>query len=722
MKKIFNLHFFKLLLLSLLITGVIGMVITGIVIYNIAVSEDVDYNTFSLGLSSVIYYTDENGNSIEYEQIAGKENRLWCDIEDMPKHLQNAFVAIEDERFFSHGGVDIKRTARATLNYIFKGDSSFGGSTINQQLVKNITGDSDRSPKRKVIEMIRAIDMDRKMSKEQILEMYLNTIYLSQGCNGVKTACDKYFGKDVSELTLAESASIAGITQYPTLYDPLLNPDKNLQKQKIILKKMLELEMITKEEYDEAVNEELVFQNNDVEENNYESYYTEMLIETLIEDIQRELKVSETIATRMVYSGGLKIYSTIDPEIQKAAEKVFENPSEYIPYNVDNPIQAAIFVMDQHNGHVKAVVGGLGKRSGRRTLNRAINTLRQPGSTIKPLSVYGPGFEYGAFTPDTIFNDEAITIGSHTIKNYYSGYKGPISVRYAIQQSVNTVAVEALQKMGINRSYNFMKDKLKFTTLHENDMNVSPLALGGLTNGVSVKEMTAAYATIASNGIYHTPVTYIKIEDQDGKVILENKADSQEVMKPVAANTILSCLRSVTSAGTGTPANFSSMPLGGKTGTTDDDKDRWFMGFSPYYTAGVWVGYDQPKQITGYGTNPAIVLWKEVMKEAHKDLPVKQFEMLKGVVQKNDYPPAVEKIEICIDSGMLATDMCQQDYRGSRVMEEEFAEGKAPAEYCTLHQFVQVDTTTGMMATSNCPMSAVETRVQLADGVYCDQH
>ena len=722
MKKFLNIRFFKLLLLCLLITGTIGMVITGIVIYSIAVSEDVDYNSFSLGLSSVIYYTDEDGNSIEYEQITGKENRLWCDIEDMPKHLQDAFVAIEDERFYSHIGVDIKRTARATINYIFKGDSSFGGSTINQQLVKNITGDADRNPKRKVIEMIRAIDMDRKLSKEQILEMYLNTIYLSQGCNGVKTACDKYFGKDVSELTLAESASIAGITQYPTLYDPLLNPDKNLQKQKVILEKMLELEMISQEEYEEAVNEELVFQNNDVQENNYESYYTEMLIETLIEDIQRELKVSKTIATRMVYSGGLKIYSTIDPNIQDAAQKIFENPSDYIPYNKDNPIQAAIFVMDQHNGHVKAVVGGLGQRSGRRTLNRAVSTLRQPGSTIKPLSVYGPGFEYGVFTPDTIFSDKPVTVGSHTIKNYYSGYKGPISVRYAIQQSVNTVAVEALQKMGINRSYNFMKDNLKFTTLHENDMNISPLALGGLTNGVSVKEMTAAYATIASNGVYHTPITYVKVEDQDGKLILENKEKSENVMNPVAANTILSCLRSVTLAGTGTPANFSSMPLGGKTGTTDDDKDRWFMGFSPYYTAGVWVGYDQPKQITGYGTNPAIVLWKAVMKEAHKDLPVKQFEMLKGVVQKNDAPPALEKINICIDSGMLATEMCERDYRGSRVTKEEFAEGKAPAEYCTLHQYVQIDTTTGKMATSNCPMSAIETRVQVADGVYCDQH
>ncbi|MBO5454744.1 MAG: PBP1A family penicillin-binding protein [Clostridia bacterium] len=722
MKKILNMRFLKLFLLCLLISGTIGIVITGIVIYNIAVSEDFDYNSFGLELSSVIYYTDENGNEIEYEQIAGKENRLWCDIEDIPKYLQDAFVAIEDERFYSHSGIDIKRTARATLNYVFKGDSSFGGSTINQQLVKNITGDSDRSPKRKVIEMIRAFDMDRKMSKEQILEMYLNTIYLSQGCNGVKTAADKYFGKDVSELTLAECASIAGITQYPTRYDPILNPENNNAKKELILGKMLELKMISKEEYDGAMSEKLVFQNNDVEANNYESYYTEMLIETLIEDIQHELSVSKTIATRMVYSGGLKIYATVDPKIQDAAEKVFENPADYIPYNTDNPIQGAIFVMDQHNGHVKAVVGSLGERSGRRTLNRATSSLRQPGSTIKPLSVYGPGFEYGTFTPDTIFNDKAITIGSHTIKNYYSGYKGPISVRYAIQQSVNTVAVEALQKLGISRSYNFMTQNLRFTTLNESDMNVSPLALGGLTNGVSVKEMTAAYAVIASNGTYHTPVTYVRVEDQDGKVILENEVESFDAMKPIAANTILSCLRSVTSAGTGTPANFGNMPLGGKTGTTDDDKDRWFMGFSPYYTAGVWVGYDQPKQITGYGTNPAIVLWKAVMQKAHEGLPVKQFEMLEGVVQKNDSPPAIAKVEVCIDSGMLATSMCQQDYQGSRVVEKEFADGEAPTEYCTMHQYAQIDSTTGMLATSNCPMSAVVTRIQAVNGVYCDQH
>jgi len=729
MGKILNKRFFKNLILYMLIFGLIAGLVTGVIIYNIAISYDgIEYNDLSLEFSTVIYYTDEDGNELEYQQIVGGENRLWCDIENMPKHLKDAFVAIEDERFYSHSGVDIKRTAKATLNYIFNKDSSFGGSTINQQLIKNITGDSDRSPKRKVIEMIRAYDMDRKLSKEQILELYLNTIYLSQGCHGVKTAADKYFGKEVSDLTIAESAAIAGITQYPLKYDPILQPESNKEKQEVVLAKMLELEMITQEEHDNAVAEELVIQNNDVQEKLYESYYTEMLIETLIKDIQKELSVSETIANRMIYSGGLKIYATIDPKIQKAAENVFENPSKYINYDENNPIQAAIVVMDQSNGHVKAVVGGLGKKNARRILNRAVNSYRQPGSTIKPLSVYSPGFEYDIFAPETYFIDEPINVGGHTIKNYYTGYKGPVTVRNAIEQSINTVAVEGLQKLGISRSYNFMTDNLGFTTLTENDMNISPLALGGLTNGVSVAEMTTAYAAIANNGVFNEPVTYTRVEDQEGKVLFENDVDSRKAMKPIAANTMISCLKSVVSVGTGTPARFGGMPLGGKTGTTDDDKDRWFMGFSPYYTAGVWVGYDTPKPITGYYTNPAIVLWKAVMSEAHKGLPVKDFDLSAGVIRRYEEPPEDEEnplisVEICDDSGMLATSNCQNDYRGSRVTTKEILKNDAPTEYCTVHQYVQIDTTTGMLATSNCPMSAVVTRIQpIGSEEYCNQH
>jgi len=702
----FRKKFFPTFFKFLLIFGIIGIIITTGIIYYLAVHDSGhEFSASGLNFSSVLYYTDEDGNQIEYDQIHGEQNRLWEDISNMPEHLTQAFVAIEDERFYDHFGFDIPRTIKATFNYVFKRDSSFGGSTINQQLVKNITGYDDTTAKRKIVEIIRAIDIDRKMTKSQILELYLNTIYLSQGCNGVKTAANKYFGKSVAELTLAESASLAGITQYPTKYDPILNPESNKAKQEVVLAKMLELEMITQEQHDEAVAEKLNIQNNDnASQGSSQSYYTDHVIEETISILQKELAINKTMAAQMLYRGGLQIYTSVDPKIQGTIDDVYSNPSKTIKFNEDKPIQSAIVVMDPYTGQIKGIGGGLGKKTSDRGLNRATMTLRQPGSAIKPLSVYAPGFEYKKFTPYTVFADTPYTIGTHTIKNYYDGFRGEMTIKYAVEQSVNTVAAKALDSVGIDKSYNFLSEKLKISTLDPNkDKAHSPLALGGLTNGISVLEMTAAYSSFVNKGIYTQPYAVEMIKDNDGKVLYENKRQSSIAMSEKTAATMLNVLQSVVNVGTGTPARLPNMPVGGKTGTTDDDIDRWFVGVTPYYTAAVWVGYDVQQTVSGYYVNPAAALWKAVMLPAHKGLEYKNFS---SKALKNERG-------VCIDSGNYAGELCAQDYRGSRVVYDKEPYGD---EVCSLHKYVQIDKTTDKVAGKECNLNDIVIRVQPSDG------
>ena len=574
--------------------------------------------------------------------------------------------------------------------------------------------------------------MDRKLSKDEILELYLNTIYLSQGCNGVETAAQKYFGKSASELTLAESASIAGITQFPTKYDPILNPENNKQKQKLVLDKMLQLKMINQSEYDNAISEKLAIQNNEIVDGTNEatqSYFVDRVIDEVAKDLQKELGVSETVAVNMVYSGGLKIYSTVDADIQKKVDKVFQNPQDYFYYDVKNPIQAALVIMDPYTGEVKAIAGGLGKKEGDRTLNRAYQSFRQPGSSIKPITVYGPGFEYDAFTPSTVMVDSPYSEGNHEFKNSYEGYRGAMTVRHAVENSVNIVAIKALHTVGIDSAYKFGKEKMHLSTLTDRDKATSPLALGGLTKGVSVCDMTAAYCVFANSGIYIQPYTYTKVVDNQGKVILEKKPKETIAMSKRGAQLTLNVLRGVTQRGTGTAAYLpNGMPVAGKTGTTDSNYDRWFMGITPYYVGGCWFGYDIPKSTGLYGGNPAITLWKACMSQIHKDLKVKQFEYsaLSAEDMKIAPEPEQEKetVQICMDSGLLASDICESDVRGSRVIGKEFGEEEEiPTETCSGHQSIAIDKSTQCAATPSCPPEEVETVVMYLPNItICPKH
>lgn len=670
----------------LLVIGVI-IVLTSAVVAGAALgfidnSTDLIAQEYNLDFTSVVYYIDEEtAQPVELERLYAEQNRIWVDLENTPVNLKNAFIAIEDERFETHHGVDWKRTFGATVTFMFKGNRSYGGSTITQQLIKNITGDDKRSPIRKIQEMVRALNLERKMSKDQIIEMYMNTIYLGEGCHGVQAASNVYFSKDVSKLSLAECASIAGITQYPSKYDPLVNYDENKKKQELVLAKMLELGYINEEEYEEAKNEQLklVKGTAKTESDKIQSYYIDQIILDVMNDLMTRNKMSESAATKAIFKGGLKIYANIDPDVQSAMETVFTNDKNF-PGSGSNKPQSAMVVMDPYTGYVKGIVGGRGAKTGNRVLNRATQSLRQPGSAIKPLSVFAPAVEYGLVTPATIVDDTKLTIGDWSPKNSDDTFMGPITVRVALEKSRNIPAVRILDKLTVERSFDFVTNNLGISSLvsHEkrddgktySDKYLSSLGLGGLTDGVSVLEMTAAYAPFVNQGIYTKPTTYTKVIDSNGRVILENKPATKRAMSETTAYTMAQMLSGVVNYGTGTSAKLANgVFAGGKTGTTTDDIDRWFAGFTPNYVGVVWFGYDIPKKMSGLG-NPCVSVWKKVMDSIHEDTEIKTIEQPQNMVEKT----------ICQYSGKIATGSC-----GSNVRTDYFKAGTQPTSFCSSH-------------------------------------
>lgn len=657
--------------LRVVLLTMLTLFIMGVCIFAIWITTGIDFEfvdavkDIALKLNTTVYYTDADGNELVFEQIVASENRVWVEIDNIPQEMQNAIVAIEDERFYKHKGVDIKRTLGAVWGEI-TGGSSYGGSTLTQQLVKNITGDREHSRARKVREIFRAVKLEKQLTKSEILEFYLNTIYLGQGCYGVETASNKYFGKNVKDLSLAESASIVGITQYPSLYDPLVNPDKNEEKRKTILDKMLELGYITETEHKEAYNEKLKFADNAIATTHTQnSYFVEKLIEDVVADLVEKQGYNESIARQMVYNGGLKIYSTVDKKVQDSIDSVFVNESNFPKTSGSEKPQAAIVIMDPKNGEVKGLYGGRGKKVESLVLNRATDTYRQPGSSVKPLAVYGPAIDRGVVTQNTVIEDEPININGWQPKNYDGKFLGSMTVKTAIAKSQNIPAVNVLMKVGIDKSYDYMTEKMHFSSLSEEDRNYSALALGGMSKGVSVYEMCAAYSVFVNNGVYNKPKTYTKVEDSNGKVILETTDASNVVFSENAAYTMRKLLKNVVDFGTGGGAKISGMDTGGKTGTTDLDNDRWFAGFTPYYCGVVWFGYDIPKPILGVSGNPALKIWKQVMDKAHSGLKPKVF----------DTPSGASATALCTQSGKLATSNCTSYY-------EYFTSGTAPKVYC----------------------------------------
>ncbi len=637
--------------------------------------KDMNIQTLALNYSSFIYYEDESGTPQELEQIQSDFNRIWIDSSQIPQVMKDAIVSIEDERFYKHHGVDLKRTLGATGKWVLAkmgiGSASYGGSTITQQVIKNITNEKENTPSRKIKEMMRAIALEKHLSKDEILTMYLNIVYFANNCNGVEAAANVYFNKDASELTLAEAASIAGITQFPSEYDPFVHPDKNIEKRNLVLSKMRELGYITDVEYAEAAGSDLKVSNAHKENlGRITSYFVDQVVNDVINDLVEQKGYSTDFATQQVYNGGLKIYATIDPDIQNIMEDIFTNTSNF-PYT-GKGAQSAMVIIDPYTGKIRGLIGGLGEKTDIRGWNRATQSKRQPGSSIKPLSVYAPAIDTGKITEVTTITDEEITIGDDKWKpkNSYNDFLGDMTVKEAVARSSNIPAVKVLDMVGVSTSYGYLQNKFHLTTLEDKDKNYSSLALGGLTQGVTVKEMAAAYGTFVNNGKYIKPYTYTQVLDSSGQVILQNTANSTQAISAASAFITADLLSGVvnSSVGTGKGAKLDcGISTYGKTGTTDDDCDKWFVGFTPYYVGACWYGFDTPASISAAGVsgNPTVTAWNLVMDKIHENLNKKELTKPNNVVET----------KVCEYSGMLATETCP-------TTKGYFVEGTQPKAFC----------------------------------------
>ena len=695
---------------------------------------EVYLDEFETKVSTELYSQDpDTGEWVMYQTLyLNSENRIWTDLEDIPKYLQEAAIAIEDKRFEKHHGVDWKGTTRAIVYTLF-GKNVQGGSTITQQLVKNVTGDNEVTVKRKITEIYRALELEKRYEKDEILEAYLNEVFFGQSCYGVVTASRMYFNKDVSDLTLAECASLMGITNNPSMYDPTLSSwtrENNRERQLTILGAMLEQEKISQEEYDEAKAEDIVFSNGftisgkyvgsdgtatepepdettdgdtdspaDEEEPTIKgrySWFTEAMIgdvaDALVEkygitDKARDNGTTYTAyeqAWDMVHGKGYKIYTTQNPKYQKIAEDVCYDLSN-IPYTssytnsageqVEDQLQIALTIVDPTNGYVVAMIGGAGEKQADRVWNWAVNA-RQCGSAIKPLSTYAPALDDGTINGASVIDDYPMLLnGDVWPRNDNWRYQGLMPLHLALRQSLNTCAVRTNLAYGVDRSYEFLVNKLGFENLTYTDsQQVGNMALGGFEKGVTTEEMAAGFATFVNEGVYTKPRTFVRVEDANGNVILENEAKSTVAMKNTTAALMNSLLQEASLQGTGYQAQFPGMHIAGKTGSTNSNKDRYFAGYTPYYSCAVWAGYEHNQRIVASG-NPCAVIFQKVMKAIHEDLPDKDFFSCAGLTS----------VAVCADSGMLASENCALDVRGSRVYTALVAADNAPTSVCTMH-------------------------------------
>ena len=607
--------------LILLVTGLLFLCIFAYYVKNcLSTDLDVQLSDFTVSLSSSILYEDADGNWQNLTNLSSTENRVWVDYADIPKDMEHAAVAIEDKRFYKHKGVDWYRTTGAFINMFLSMKNDFGGSTITQQLIKNLTKQDDITVQRKLLEIFQALEFEKSYDKEEIMEWYLNIVYFGEGCNGVYTAAETYFGKEPKDLTLAECASIIGITNNPSKYDPFISRENNKTRQETILKQMYEQGWINKEQYDEAVAQELVFVRSESDERTQTiySYYAEAVINDVLNDLVEQKGVSRDTARTLLYSGGYQVYSCYDASIQQAIDDVYTNLDNMPqrPSASGQQFESAIVIMDPYTGEIKGLSGGTGEKTINFGTNRATQSKRPPGSSIKPIATYGPAMELGLITQYTQVNDAAdikLTGTSWYPKNSGGGNYGVITIREALQRSLNTVSAQILDKLTPRASYEFLKDKLGVTSLAESDCDYAPLALGQLTNGITVREMTQAYSAFVNDGVFTYGRTYSYVP---ARTIVALKANTAWNMADMLCNAV--------NSGTGSEARLSGMPVGGKTGTTTNNCDRWFVGFTPYYVGAVWTGYDMPEYMNFSG-NPAAQIWKLVMEPIHKDLATKSF-------------------------------------------------------------------------------------------------
>lgn len=700
LRKVIKTFFITLLVLFIILLAIGGYV--AYKIYGIAKDAKLSKNDLSVKYENTVI-KDSQGNTLGV--LNGDENRESIPLSEMSEYLPEAFVAIEDERFYEHNGVDIKRTLKATYTYIAnKGSSPFGGSTITQQLVKNLTQEKEDTWQRKVREMVRAYYVEQEMSKDEILELYLNLIFLGDTVYGVQKGSNYYFDKDAKDLSLAESAFLAGINHSPNSYNPFVENNEEVlenikSRTKVVLDKMLELGKIDSEEYEQAVNEVndgLKFQQGASVQTVF-SYHTDAAINQIISELQDLHDWTYEQAKLYLSSGGFTIYTTQDPTIQEAMDNEFSKEkyrtAAYDQYGNLQYSQAAMVLIDHETGNVLAINSSFDEKTDAFGFNRATQALKQTGSSMKPIAVLAPAIDKGIITAATIFDDNPTSFanGTYTPKNYGYSYRGLITVREAIAYSQNIPMVKSMCLLTPSESIKFLKSA-GITSLDDEKDNVLSIALGGLTYGVTPLQMAGAYAAIANDGAYIKPTFYSKVVDSNGDIVLEPDRTETQIMSAEAAYVVKEILTQPVKSGTATTCTIDGMSVAGKTGTTNNDYDRWFCGFTPYYTATVWYGYDNNATVSGWAINPAGQIWTGVMRSVHEGLESKTFYETK--------PENVVEVEVCKKSGFLATSSCR---RYGTTYTEYFVKGTEPVQTCPYHSYAKVCRESGLLANENCP-------------------
>lgn len=752
-KKRAGVRLFKAMLLTCLIAIVLCIAGGGLFIKKMIddapniTPEDVKPSKFTTQA-----FADDETTILDTFVDAGA-NRVYKPIDEIPKNLQDAFIAIEDSRFRDHNGIDLKGIVRAGLKGILSGHFSEGASTLTQQLIKNNVFPNFVQEKtfldrveRKLQEQYLAVEIEKQMDKDEILENYLNTINLGQNTLGVQAASKRYFGKDVSELNLSECATIAAITQNPGKYNPVTNPDENAKRREKVLSDMMEQGYIDQAQYDEAiadsVYERIQATNAQYEDNSsVSSYFIDAVADQVIDDLINEMGYTETQAYNAVYSGGLSIITTQNIAMQKICEEELSNDSNY-PANVEWGIscaitvthpdgtqdnydhntmrnylydttgdkycltqatqeeanakveeyiaaitsegdtvdkriklspqpQASIVVMDQYTGYVKALVGGRGEKTESRSLNRATQSYKQPGSCFKILSTYAPALDVHGDSLATVIEDSPFSYSNgRPVKNWWgASYKGNMTIRECIEQSANVCTVKKFTEITPALGFKYLAENFNLTTLDSKNDIVQPACLGGISKGVYNIEMTAAYAAIANKGVYTEPILYTKIYDHDGNLLFEKTPKTHAAVKETTAALLTNAMEGVITHGTGTAARMSNMRVAGKTGTTTDSVDLWISAYTPYLTASVWTGYDDNKPMNKLSQSFHMKIWRNVMERIHEGYEYKDFEI----------PNSIEKKTICTKTGKLASSGACSSYT------EYFAPGTAPTQSCPGH-------------------------------------
>ena len=766
--------------LSIIMTLCLIGVITGVIVggaFLLYAKDNIDTSVDDFAdlikdkdLTTRVGYLDADGKYVDLpsESLSAGEKRSWVKYSDFNEYIADAFVVIEDKRFEQHKGVDWLSTIKVTIQY-FTGQGMRGASTITQQVIKNVTENDDVTIQRKAQEILKALNLEKKYDKTEILEMYLNSVYLSQGCYGVGAAAYTYFGKEVKDLTLIESAALACITQYPYYYDPIINPQHNAEKRNLVLKYMYDQGKITQDEFLSAYEKELVLKVSEDDDEDtsasVHSWYTDAAQQEAVRLLRDKFGYSARIAEKALLTGGYTIVTALDPDIQAIVEDYYEN-AEWEKHD-NSPIQpnSSCVIIDHSNGNVVALVGSRGRKTINLGLNYATQTRRPSGSSIKPISVYGPGIEANAVTWGTVLDDVPINFGTETIdpdtgekvysnkhgypKNAPDRYLGLTTVHEGVRNSINTISWRSLERLGLDNSFDFLTNKLHLTTLIESqtmsngltftDKAYAPLAMGEFTWGVVVKEMVAAYQIFANEGIFNDERIVLKILDNDGNVIVDNEKKSEVVISAQTATITTKLLQDVVATGTAYKITLKkNVDCAGKTGTSESNNDKWFIGYTPYYVCGVWFGYSMPRSLNKFNSvsSAPVLAWDAIMTKVmqkYVDAAKNGGEPLKKFVDA----PGLVQVEYCIDSGKLPTDACRNDLRkiteptkGNRIEKGWFKAGTEPTEYCDCHVMVEYDKVKKAVAMNGCPsentikvgmlnhLRVLPFNIQIADAQY----